>query len=282
VVGIVTDSTCELSADTLSGVGVRAVPLRVLMGSRVYRDWHDIGPEDVYRHMTEDRGAAPPTTSPPDPEDFVAVFEQYLSVYDAVVSLHISEGLSETVRRARDAARALGAEDRIRVVDSRMGTAPLGELVLHAADLARSGMGPEAIEREVLAMRDAFTVRFTVKDLEYLRRGGRLSRAREVIGNLLGVRPVLTFENGRIVPSRMSRARSALSSMVSDLEEDFGPRPVKIVIAYGGRDRDGIEEVRGAIRASALKVRRGRVYQIGPVIGAHVGPGAVGIAAYPA
>lgn len=279
MLAIVTDSTCDLGPAQLAQLGVTVVPLRVQMDDRQWLDWEELDPDALYTRMQEGVFA---TTSPPDVQDFASVYQRLLGVYDRVLSLHLSSGISETVAHAREAAESLGAASRVEVFDSGFATAPLGELVMTAARLGAGGQGTAEIVAQLTRLRDSMRVEFTVTDLEYLRRGGRLSRVGAFFGNLLGVRPILTFDGGRIVADRRVRGRNAMDDMISRMEGHFGTQPLHVTIAHAGRDRERIEELRRALETSKLEIRRGRIQLIGAVVGAYTGPGAYGMVAFPA
>lgn len=278
MIAIVTDSTCDLGPAQLSQLGVTVVPLRVIIGGKSWLDWEELDPDALYARMKE---GATATTAPPPVVDFAAVYRRLLAVYDEVVSIHLSGAVSDTVAHAQEAVKTLDLEGRVHVVDSGFATAPLAELVMTAARLAKAGKRASDIIADLARQREELHVEFTVETLEYLRRGGRLSTARSLIGNLLGVRPILTFDEGRIVSSRNVRARSVTEDMIARLEARFDTRPIGIVIAHGGRDRERIDGLRKVIEGSRLVVRSGRIQIIGAVIGAYTGPGAYGIAASP-
>lgn len=278
MIAIVTDSTCDLGPAQLSQLGVTVIPLRVHIGGKQWLDWDELDPDALYTQM---KAGVVATTSPPPVADFATTYRRLLNVYDEVVSLHLSSGVSETYAHARDAVETLDLQSRVHVVDTGLATAPLGEIVMTAARLATSGARASEILNEVRALQEGLHVEFTVESLEYLRRGGRLSYARAFLGNLLGMRPVLTFDGGKIVPARTVRGRGVMDDMVARLEERFASQPIGIVIAYGGRDRDRIDTLRRALEGSKLVIRHGRIQLIGAVVGAYTGPGAFGVAAYP-
>ncbi|PYE54928.1 DegV family protein [Deinococcus yavapaiensis] len=278
MIAIVTDSTCDLGLAQLSQLGVTVIPLRVHLGGKQWLDWEELDPDSLYTQM---KSGAVATTSPPPVAEFAAVYRRLLAVYDEVVSLHLSSKVSETYAHARDAVETLDLHSRVQVVDSGLATAPLGELVLAAARLAASGARSIEVLAELRTLQESLHVEFTVESLEYLRRGGRLSYARAFLGNLLGVRPVLTFDNGLIVPTRTVRGRDVMDDMVARLEERFASQPIGLVIAYAGRDRERIDALRRSLEGSKLVIRHGRIQLIGAVVGAYAGPGAYGVAAYP-
>ncbi len=278
MIAVLTDSTCDLGPVQIGSLGVTALPLTVQIQGHAYRDWEDIDPDILFDQM---QGGAQPSTQPPGVEAFSAAYRRLLGVYDHVVSLHLSGLLSDTVQQARQAADEVGG-GRVTVIDTNFATAPQGELVMLAARLAREGRSASEITARVEHLRQQLHAEFSVDSLEFLRRGGRLSRASEVLGNLLNLRPVLRFEGGRIVPDRRVRANAVIADMITRLEERYGTTPIHVAVAHAGRDRDRIDRVRKALEGSRLQIRSGRIQLIGAVIGAHVGPGTIGLVAYPA
>lgn len=196
-----------------------------------------------------------------------------------MLSLHLSGQLSATAEHARQAARALNTEDRVRVVDSGLASIALAEAAIAALEAVQAGGDLQAALAAALTTGRDLQVEFTVPTLEYLRRGGRLSRTQELLGNMLGVRPILGFQDGRLQAVRRVRAASATRDILARLEERFGRDPVAVTIGHAGRDPGRIAELKAAIDASRLKVVRGRLQLLGPVIGAHVGPGTYGLLA---
>lgn len=279
MIALVTDSTCDLGLAQLSQLGVTVVPLRVQMEGKQWLDWEELDPDQLYAQMLQGVLA---TTTPPTAADFTAVYRKLLGVYDEVVSIHLSSGISATVTHARQAAQQLGAAERVHVFDSGFATAPLAELVLAASRAVERGWSAADTLSELERLRAGMLVEFTVTELEYLRRGGRLSRARAFLGNVLGVRPILTFEEGRIVPKRNVRGKNAMDDMIARLEEHFGNQAVNVVIAHAGRDRERIDDLRRALETSKLVIRSGRIQLIGAVVGAYTGPGAYGLVAFAA
>ncbi|MFC6590980.1 DegV family protein [Deinococcus lacus] len=120
---------------------------------------------------------------------------------------------------------------------------------------------------------------FTVPTLEYLRRGGRITRVQEVVGNLLGVRPVIAFQSGKLEVLRRMRQGQTLNSMIAALERRFESDPVDVAVGLAGRDPVRLAELRAAVDASQLNVREKRFQPIGCVIGAHTRPGMMAVTA---
>lgn len=278
MIAVVTDSTCDLHPDAARDLGLHVVPLQVLLQDRTFLDWQEIDPEAVYDHQRQGGAVG---TQPAPRAAFGRVYRDLLATHDAVLSLHISGHLSATAEHARQAAQELGAGSRVHVVDSLLASLPLAEVVIAARDVIRGGGDMDAALKAVGAVQRGLLAEFTVPTLDYLRRGGRLSRTQALIGNMLGVRPVLRFDAGRLQAVRRVRAPQATRDILAQLEERFGREPVAVTIGHAGRDPARIAELRAAMQASRLNVARGRMQLLGPVIGAHVGPGTYGLMARP-
>ena len=270
---IVVDSTADFPDAPARFPNWRIVPLYVRFGDESYRDYVELGPDAFYARLRA--GESTPTTSQPTPGDFVAAYEE-LAGYERIFSLHIAGGFSGTVESARTAATDVGAE-RIRVIDS--GTASAAVAMLGLAIQRRLERGTTDDEVDALVDRYHRDVRllFTVDTLEYLARGGRIGRARAWAGELLRVKPILTIEHGEVLPVKRVRGnQKAFMEFVEAFDSSA---------ARGSGLRVGIAHADAPQRAEALRelVRRTRpeahvelVTTLGPVIGAHAGPGAVG------
>jgi DegV family protein with EDD domain len=275
---LVTDSTCDLGQAELQRLGIASLPLTVHLQGQKYRDWSELDPDALYGKM---KGGHQATTSPPTTEAFAKVYEDLIRSGKPVLSIHLSGSISDTVEHARRAALQLEMGGLVTVVDSGVASAGLAEFVLLAARIqARGGTLAEAVAALHALKGDLFS-EFVVPDLEYLRRGGRLSRAGLLLGNLTGLRPVLAFEQGRIVPRRRVRMQQAEGDLIQRLVEHAQGRPVAVTIFHAGRDQPRLQELQSAIKRSKLQVARGRVQLIGCVIGAHTGPGAYGFIVVP-
>lgn len=278
MLAVLTDSTCDLHPDTARQLGIHTVPLMVQLGSRSLLDWQDVDPDAVYDHL---RAGGSVSTQPVTADAFEAVYRDLLESHQQLLSIHISGQLSETVNAARAAAQRLGALDRIHIVDSGLASAPLAEAVIAAREAVQAGGDAETARQAVDTVRRDLHAEFTVPSLEYLRRGGRIGRAQEFFGNVLGMRPVLAFVGGELKAVRRVKAAAATQDLLGKLKERYGTTPLSVTIAHAGRDPARIAELRAAMTASGLNVTKGRVQLMGPVVGAHVGPGTYGFMARP-
>ena len=269
---IVLDSTADLPDAAERFPGWRVVPLYVRVGDRSYRDYVDLEPAEFYAQL---RGGATAATSQPTPGDFLAAYEG-LAGFERIYSLHLSARFSGTFASAERAAAELG-NDRVRVVDTE--SASLGIALLAFAVQRRLQRGADDAEIEALIERFRRDVHllFTVDTLEYLARGGRIGRARAWAGELLSVKPILTIAGGEIVPVKRVRGnRKAFLEFAEAFETSTSDSPslrVAMAAADAPERVDALRELVARVRPSAQIEAAG---SLGPVVGAHAGPGTVG------
>ncbi|MEM7481389.1 MAG: DegV family protein [Acidobacteriota bacterium] len=276
-VHIVTDSTADLPPDLAAKYGIEVVPLTVLFGKERLLDRVDLQPGPFYERLA-DRGPHP-TTEPPAAETIGRRYRRQ-STDRMVLSLHISSELSQTPLNARRAAMEwMDSESpnfSPRVIDSRLVSLPLGFLSLFAARMAGRGIAVETIEERLLALRERFHTFFVVDSLEFLARGGRIGKARAFLGGLLNIKPILGLDDGRIVPvDRVRGGRAAHPRILELLRDGIDPeRPVLAGIAHAAAPV-WADRLRGLIE-DEFQVKEMIVAEMGPVVGAHVGPGTIG------
>ncbi|MBI1886107.1 MAG: DegV family protein [Chloroflexi bacterium] len=271
-VKIVTDSTVDLSPQVAHELGISIVPLSVIFGNDVYREGIDISHDLFYDKLT--RSKVLPTTSAPSVGDFLAVYESLINGTDEIISIHVSAKLSATYNNACQAAELLRDRARIEVIDSRSVSLGMGFQVIAAARAADGGAGLDQIKTIVERGADRVHVVFVLDTLEYLRRGGRIGRARAFLGGVLRVKPILSLRDGEVHPEERVR------TMPQALERLYQlclarPRIREVAVGYATTASEA-EVLRGRF-ASALPQVNIYVTRIGPVIGAHAGPGVIGV-----
>lgn len=275
-VAIVTDSTADLPVELAKARSVTVVPLTLNFDGQSLLDGVDITPADFYRRLPG--SATHPTTSQPSPGSFAKAYESLLEDHDAIVSIHISEKLSGTYASARQAAD-MTDRDRIRVVDSELVSMSLGLVTLVAATMSASGADAEAIEGKVREMRSQVQTYFSVATLEFLRRGGRIGRASALLGSVLQVKPVLCIRDGLVTPlERVRTFERALNRVVELTREVDRGNGVCIIVGHADSEADA-ERIGRELEPIAETLM---IQSLGPVVGAHAGPGVVGVGCYPA
>ena len=277
-VRVVCDSTADLDESFRLGHGVEVVPLKVIIGEEEFRDGVDIQPAELYSRMRREGVSA--RTSQPTPAEFEAVFRAASDDGSAVICTTISAELSGTYTSAAQAAGELPQRD-IRVIDTRSVSVGHYAVVAAAVQAAAAGGDADAVEAATRRMLEAVRLLFTVETLEYLRRGGRIGGAQALLGSMLDIKPLLEMREGRIEPAgRVRTYRKALDACAETVEQaaaGWGGAGLLIGGADVARTADDLmrrfeRSLPGSVRACV---------EVGPVIGAHAGPGAVGIAFFP-
>lgn len=278
-VAVITDSTAYLPEDMVEGYGIRVVPLYVVLAGRSGREGLDIGPDDVARVLAT-RGQTV-STSRPTPGDFVAAYRQALDEgAGKIVSVHLSSELSGTWDAARLAASQIG-EHIVTVVDSRSAAMGNGFAVLAAARTAAAGADSATVARSAREMAAATRTLFVVDTLEHLRRGGRIGAAASVLGSALAIKPVLHVVDGRVVLLEKVRTTArALHRLVQRAVEAAGDGPVSVAVHHLAAPEKA-DRLAAEVRERLPSLRELHVSELGAAIGAHVGPGAVGIVIAP-
>jgi len=276
-VQIVTDSTADLPPDVAAAHGIAVVPLTVAFGTEVFRDRVDLQPGQFYEMLGKKK--AHPASSPPAAEEFARRYGEWLARGHDVVSIHISSRLSKTAENAR-AGAATKSRAAVAVVDSGQVSLGLGLLALFAARLAARGQTAVEIRRRLLAMAPRIHTLFLVNTLEYLARGGRIGKARALVGGLLGIKPILGVVDGEVAPvERVRGGRAAHPRILEILKKRVDPkRPVIAGVSHGNAAAwaDRLEKlVREAFPVTELIQA-----EVGPVVGTHAGPGVVSVSLF--
>ena len=275
-IAIVTDSTADLPSALAAARSITLVPLTLNLDGQSLLDGVDITATEFYRRLRAT--TTHPTTSQPSPGRFAETYEALLEDHESIISIHISEKLSGTFASARQAAD-MTDPTRIRVIDSQVVSMSLGLITLVASTLAGSGAEPEAIEAKVVGMREQVQTYFSVATLEFLRRGGRIGRANALLGSVLQVKPVLCIRDGLVTPlERVRTFDRALNRIVELTREQDRGRGVCIIVGHADAEDDA-ERVARELEPIADSLM---IQPLGPVVGAHAGPGVVGVGCYPA
>jgi DegV family protein with EDD domain len=277
-VHIVTDSTADLPEGIVEteGLDVAIVPLRVHFGGETFRDKVDMSHAQFLDRLL--RAAALPTTSQPPVGEFEETYRRLAADGGAIVSLHISADLSGTFQAAQLAAQNVGGA--IAVIDSRSASLGLGLLVLTAARMARAGAGADEIAARVASMIPRTHLVFTIDTLEFLKRGGRIGRAQALVGSLLNLKPILGLSDGVVAPLRRERTRArALDALVA-LAADLGPlEALGIIQIAAPQEAAALADRVAAAARPPFDRDKVLIAEIGPVVGAHIGPRGIGFVA---
>ncbi|UZD73741.1 DegV family protein [Bacillus siamensis] len=274
-IAVVTDSTAYIPKEIRDEHHIHMIPLQVVFGEKTFREETELDWRSFYKEVKNHDEL--PTTSQPSFGELIALYEELGKTYDAVISIHLSSGISGTYNSA---ASANAMVDNIEVYpfDSEISCLAQGFYALKAAQLIKDGVdSPDEILKELEEMKKTVRAYFMVDDLSHLQRGGRLSSAQAFIGGLLKVKPILHFDNKVIVPFEKIRTRKKAISRIFELfgEDASKGIPMRAAVIHANRE----EEAADIIQELSGKYPHVEFYNsyFGAVIGTHLGEGAIGI-----
>jgi DegV family protein with EDD domain len=277
---LVTDSTAYLPPRVADELGITVVPLTVVMGGKSFAEGVDIGGDEVARALKSDVTV---TTSRPSPAAFIEVYQRLQAEgATAIVSVHLSGDISGTVDAARLAAAEVASLGlAVDVVDSRSLGMGMGLGVITAARLAAAGSTPREAAEAALRRSLNSSIFMYVDTLEYLRRGGRIGAAQAWLGSALTIKPLLNLVDGRLEPlDRVRTTERAIVRLVEAATADAGTDLVDVAVHHLAA-ADRAENVAHRLREQIPALNELSVSEVGAVIGAHVGPGSVGVVVSP-
>ncbi len=269
---IVTDSSADLPAELAQELGITVVPLYVRFGEEVYREQVDISLDEFYKRL--EQGPIHPVTIQPSPQDFVTAYQKVASEADGIVSIHISSKLSGTFNSALQGKKLLEKDFPIEVVDSQIITVGLALICIAAAKMAKAGESLASVVEEVKQMIPNIRLLALLDTLKYLQKGGRIGKAKALLGSILNVKPMITLKEGEVVPAGQTRSRSkGIERLFSFVESTSNIED--LVIAYNTTpdEAQALAERLGSIfTKEAVKVVR-----LCTTLGVHMGPGGLAI-----
>ncbi|MDN9010745.1 DegV family protein [Brevibacillus laterosporus] len=276
-IAIITDSTSYIPKELQDELHITVVPLQVVYGNKAYREEVELTEADFYSKLkTSDQL---PTTSQPPVGEFVEAYMKLSKTHKRAIAIHMSSGISGTYQGAVTATTMVD-DFPIDVIDSEITTYAMGAVVVEAARMAQAGKPREEILERIEYIRTQMKTYFLVEDLDFLYRGGRLSAAQLMLGNMLKIKPILTFENKKIVPYQKVRTRAKAKAGIMELfeAEAKAGKPMQLSIIQA-QVQEEAEEWKAYIEATYPHVTV-TISRFGPVIATHVGPGAIGLTWY--
>ena len=270
---IVTDSVSDLPQALARANDITVVPCYVIIGVETYKDGVDITADRFYSRL--ETLSRLPTTAQPSVADFQEVYERLLDQGHQIVSIHVSAKLSGTTNSATQAKALLGDASQIEIVDSQLAAGPMGLAVLGAAEWAREMSDYREVARRVrqsIVRQHGFVL---VDTLEYLQKGGRIGKAQAFVGGMLKVKPILRIRDGEVHPVERPRNRERGRARIIEIVRDLAPLR-QINVSYS-TDRVQALAVRAEL-AELVDPEHLIESRFGPVLGAYVGPNALGVA----
>jgi len=278
-VAIVTDSTSDIEPAKAAELGITVVPLLVLFGDRKFKDYVELSRLEFYRMLQSETKL--PTTSQPSPQMFEEAFRPLVEAGDDVLCLAISSHLSGTMNAASSGAERF-PDARITIYDSETVAGGLGMMVLQARELAASGASVSEIVAELDRWKTRQRLYACIPDLSHLQRTGRIGKARAVLGTLMKIVPVLALKDGQVVAEAQVRTFARAQETMLDLILAAAPEPASARFLVLHTNAPHLAEAAMSKlrdRLNGVQPLMLEIWEAGPVIATHGGPGAVGACA---
>ncbi len=269
-VKIVTDSSADIPPELLKEFDITVVPLYVRFGNDVFKDKVDIYDQEFYKRLVS--GEVFPATSQPTPLDFKQVYEELAKDADGIVSVHLSSKLSGTIPSALQARESMQGSCPIEIIDSLSITSGLGMVCLEAARAAKAGKNMEEVVK--IASDAVNEIHFMVifDTLKYLAKGGRIGKAKSLMGAMLNIKPLIGMKDGEVVPLAKARSYSkAMEQQYEFIEKAVKEGEVKEVSIMYNTSKDAADTLADRI-APLYPKEKILMGEIGPILGTHGGP----------
>jgi len=271
-VKVVTDSTADLPHPLATELGITVVPVYLRFADDVYRDRVDISEDEFYQRLLG--GSTHPNTTQPTPQDFADVYQKLSQEADGIISIHVSSKLSGTVNSALQGKELAKGGCPIEVVDSKLFSMGLGLLAIAATTIVRSGQSLPLIVADIEYIISSIHLLILLDTLEYLALGGRIGKAKALLGSVLNVKPLLTVKEGELIPAGRVRSRIKGIDKLFDFVKNAGEiQDLAIVHANTPDEAQTLAERIGAV----FPKERIRLARVGPALGVHGGPGAIAV-----
>ena len=274
---MITDSSCELTENYIEDLNIEVVPITIHLGEEEFRDGIDIKPEELLAGMKEGNRYK---TSQISPQTFKEVFKKHIAKYDTVIYIAFSSEISGTYQSAMIAKNELMEEVEtpfdLEIIDSKCVSLGLGLVVIKAAEMITKGESKEKILEKVEYLSKNMEHIFTVDDLEYLYRGGRVSYTSAFVGGLLSIKPILNVDEGKLVPIEKIRGRKKAIKRMAEIVKERGVNLDEQTVGINhGNDLESVELLKEQLKE--LGVQHFIVNTVAAAIGAHSGPGTLSV-----
>lgn len=276
-IAIVTDSTAYLHKDFIELHNIRVIPLKIHWDDKTFVDGIDITPAQFYDRL--EKSATIPSTSQPSAGDFLQIFKELAPHYDGIVAPLISSGISGTVDSA-EAALAMFSEIPVEIIDTHSTSAGLGLVVTAVAQAVSDGKSLKEIKQLAEDIVKRSKLFFVVDTLKYLHKNGRIGGASRYLGSALSIKPILFLDDqGKIdALEKVRTKRKATERLIQLAVEKADGKPVNVGVMHANAIKE-VMNLRDQL-LEQLDCAQIEIYEISPVIGAHVGPGSIGLGIY--
>jgi fatty acid kinase fatty acid binding subunit len=281
-VAVVTDSTASIPEELLEELKIRTVAYYIHRGQEVLRDLVTIQRKEFLEWLAT--ADILPTTASPGPGDYIQAYKDLAeSGAEEIISIHMTSKASGAYQAACVAQSMLKEQMpdlRVEVIDTRNAALCQGWMAIEAARAALSGLRLDEVAAKVKAMIPVTHLLQTADTLRYLYMGGRIGKARHLVGSLLNIKPLIGVEDGEIVPLGVARSRNqAYHSMVDKIEAAVGKSRVKIAYVHAGA-RQEVEKIKNIVE-ERLNAAESLIGELSPALAVHTGPGTAGLCYFP-
>jgi DegV family protein with EDD domain len=274
VIKVVTDSGSDLPSQVVKELGITVVPVYIYFGDKAYKDGVDIGPDELYKRLVE--GPIYPTTTQPMPADFAKVYGELSKDADAIVSIHLPTKVSGTYNAAIQGVEIAKPKCEVHVFDSLTVSVGLGLVAMAAARVAKSGGKLAEVLEETKKAISQTQIRAVLETLQYLLKGGRITRTKALVGTLLNVKPILTMRDGEMVQAGMARSYAKGLEQLFEFVKSH-PNLQEVAISH-----TTVPEEAAALKkriASIIDEKRILMSRVSAGLGVHGGPGTLLVSA---
>jgi len=271
-VKVITDSAADLPPTLAEELGITVVPVYLRFGDKVYRDRVDISEDEFYHKLLHD--PIHPSTTQPTPQDFADAYQKLSQEADGIISIHLTSRLSGTYNSAIQGKKLVEDGCPIEVVDSQTLSMANGLIAMEAAKIARSGKGLQQVLAEVRQIIPNIHLLILLDTLKYLAKGGRIGKTKALLGSVLSVKPLLIVKDGELQPAGQVRTRSQGIQRLFDFAKNaIDIQDLSVVYSTTPDEAQILAEHVGSL----VPRERITLARVGPAIGVHAGPGALGI-----
>jgi len=277
-VGVVTDSCASIPEDLIAAHDIQVVPYNVHIQGRAYKDLVDLHRKEFYEYLAT--ATEFPQTANPGPGDFLQVYEKLAETTSEIISIHMTSIGSAAYQAAQVATEMLRETlpaVRVAVIDSRQTAMCYGWMALEAARAAQRGQALSEIVTLVEVMIPRARMIMTADTLKYLYMGGRIGRAKHLVGSLLSIKPLISMDDGEIVALGQARSRCKAYQRMVEIMEEMSDHltEFKVAITHAAASEEA-EKLRAMI-AERIRCQELLTAELSPALGVHTGPGTVGV-----
>ena len=271
---VVTDSGSDLPREVAKELGITVVPVYVYFDNKAYKDWVDIEPDELFKRLVE--GPVYPTTSQPMPADFAKAYSDLSEDADAIVSIHLPTKVSGTYNAALQGVEIAKTKCEVHVVDSVSISVGLALIAMAAARVAKAGGNLAEVLEETRKAISQTQIRGLLDTLQYLLKGGRITKTKALVGAMLNVKPILAIRDGELVQAGMARSYAKGIEQLFEFVKNY-PNLQEVAIVQSTVP-DEANALKNRI-ASIIDEKKIMMARLGPGLGVHGGPGTLLVAA---